>query len=182
MTHPPAPLIRPATAADADAIARIYNHYITRTVISFEEEPLSAAEVAARMAGVRGLGLPWLVVEAAAPGEGGRGAGQVVGYAYANRWRARSAYQFVAESTIYLAYDAAGRGLGRALYSALIAAVRAETALRALIACIALPNPASVGLHEALGFRHVGTHPAVGFKQGQWVDVGDWILSLHPAA
>jgi L-amino acid N-acyltransferase YncA len=173
MTHPPAPSIRPATPADAAAIAHIYNHYIAHTVITFEEAPVSAEEVAARVQGVQALALPWLVMT-----DPDNPSGALLGYAYANRWRARSAYRFTAETSVYLDPAATGRGLGLTLYSHLLSTLRATTPLHTLIAGIALPNPASVRLHERLGFQHVGTYPAVGFKFNQWIDVGDWSLEL----
>lgn len=156
--------IRDASAGDAAAIAAIYSHYIAHTAVSFELEPVDGGEMRARLQEVRTQGLPWIVAE-----EDGR----IVGYAYATRWRARAAYRESVESSVYLAPDAAGKGFGRALYDALLPALR-NAGLHTVIGGITLPNAASVALHEALGFVHVGTFREVGHKFGQRIDVGYW--------
>jgi phosphinothricin acetyltransferase len=137
-------------------------------VITFEEEPVSEAEMGRRIAEVTKRPLPWLVAEAD---------GAVVGYAYATPWRPRSAYRFSVESTVYLEAGAVGRGTGRALYAALLDDLKAR-GVHCVIGGIALPNPASVGLHERMGFRKVGHLEEVGWKQERWVDVGYWELRL----
>jgi L-amino acid N-acyltransferase YncA len=163
-----ASLVRPATAADAQDIARIYNYYVDNTVITFEEEPVSAPEMAGRIAEAQGLSLPWLVAEVDHA---------IVGYAYARRWRPRSAYRYSAETTIYLEHGHAGRRIGTMLYSALLPLLR-ERGIHVAIGGVALPNDASVALHEKLGFERVATFRQVGFKHGRWVDVGYWELLL----
>ena len=105
--------------------------------------------------------------------------GLVVGYAYATRWRARAAYRESVESSVYLAPEATGRGLGRALYDVLLPELRGS-GLHAVIGGITLPNAASVALHEALGFTHVGTFREVGYKFGRRIDVGYWQKQLRP--
>ena len=125
---------------------------------------MNAAEMQARMSAVAELGYPWLVAEAD---------DAVVGYAYANRWRERSAYRFSVESTVYLAQHASGRGLYQALFDEL-----RQRDVHVVIGGITLPNPASVALHEKMGMRKVAEFPEVGFKQGQWLDVGYWQLNL----
>ena len=150
------PLVRDATASDAEAIARIYSHYVLATTVTFEEEAVSAAEIVRRMGEVSALSLPWLVAE---------GAGRVVGYAYATRWKGRCAYRYSVETTVYLDPGETGRGVGRALCDELLARLRAAS-IHVAIAGIALPNPASVALHERLGMRRVATFREVGFKQG----------------
>lgn len=160
--------VRAVTAADAAAIAGIYNYYVANTVITFEEDPVAAPEMAARIADVQRQGLPWLVAESDA---------QVVGYSYATRWKVRSAYRHSVETTIYLRPGAEGRGVGKALYAALLPLLR-ERNVHAVIGGAALPNPASAALHEGLGFRQVGTFAQVGFKLGRWVDVAYWELIL----
>lgn len=160
--------VRSASAADADAIARIYNYYIANTVITFEEEPVSSEAMAGRVAEVQGLSLPWLVAETDR---------KVVGYAYAGKWKVRSAYRYSVETTIYLEHGRERRGLGKPLYSALLPHLRAR-GIHAVIGGVALPNEASVALHEKLGFDHVATFREVGFKHGRWVDVAYWQLVL----
>ncbi|MEO8466583.1 MAG: arsinothricin resistance N-acetyltransferase ArsN1 family B [Gammaproteobacteria bacterium] len=161
-----APTIRDCTDADVPRICDIYNHYIRETVVTFEETPIAVAEMAGRIAAIRKR-FPWLVIESE---------GAVAGYAYAGPWKTRSAYRFAIESTIYLAADALGRGLGTALYSRLLAALPQRDAHRVL-GCIALPNEASVALHEKLGFKKIGIFNEVGWKFGRWVDVGYWGLT-----
>jgi phosphinothricin acetyltransferase len=160
--------IRPATIADADAVASIYNHYVANTVITFEEEAVSAPAMASRIADVQSQDLPWLVAECD---------GELAGYSYAGRWKVRAAYRHSVESTIYLRAGCEGRGIGQSLYTALIDNLKAKR-IHAVIGGAALPNPASVALHEKLGFAHVGTFREVGFKQGRWVDVAYWQLVL----
>jgi L-amino acid N-acyltransferase YncA len=162
------PVIRSASAADALSIAAIYNHYVAATVITFEEEPIPAQAMAARISEIQALDLPWLVAELD---------GVIVGYSYANRWKARSAYRFCVESTIYLKPGSEGRGHGTRLYVALLDVLKSQR-IHAVIGGAALPNPASVALHETLGFEHVGTFRQVGFKHGRWVDVAYWQLVL----
>ena len=160
--------MRSASATDADAIARIYNYYIENTVITFEEEPVSPEAMVARVAEVQGLSLPWLVAEIDK---------KVIGYAYANKWKVRSAYRHSVETTIYLEHGHEGRGVGKTLYAALLPPLRAR-GIHAVIGGAAMPNEASVALHEKLGFDHVATFREVGFKHGRWVDVAYWQLVL----
>jgi phosphinothricin acetyltransferase len=159
--------IRPCTDADAAAVCAIYNHYIRDTVVTFEETPLEVAAMNQRIADV-GARFPWLVAEEA---------GEIVGYAYGTAWKARSAYRFTVESTVYLAPQYTGRGLGVALYSALLAELR-RGGFHSVVGCIALPNAASVALHEKLGFKKIGVFSAVGWKFDRWVDVGYWELTI----
>lgn len=164
--------MRAASAADADQIARIYNYYIENTVITFEETAVTAAEMSARMAEVQTAALPWLVAEAD---------GSVVGYSYATRWKARSAYRHSVETTIYLKNGSNGRGIGKTLYSALLEILR-QQGVHAVMGGAALPNAASVALHESLGFERVATFRQVGFKHDQWVDVAYWQLIFAPTS
>jgi len=165
----PQRIIRPARAADADAICAIYNHYIATTTISFEEAPVASAEMAQRIATVVEAGLFWLVML-----EGDT----LVGYAYATKWRVREAYRYSVESSIYMAPEHAGQGAGRQLYEALLAELR-ERDLHLVIGGIAQPNEASVRLHERLGFQKVAHFSEVGLKFGRWIDVGYWQLQLN---
>lgn len=161
-------IIRPVVAADAAAIARIYNYYIQNTVITFEEALVTAEDMAGRIADTQSLPLPWLVAEVD---------GAITGYAYARKWRPRSAYRHSVETTIYLEHGHEGRGIGKALYTALVRLVR-ERGLHVAIGGVALPNDASIALHEKLGFERVATFRQVGFKHDRWVDVAYWQLVL----
>jgi phosphinothricin acetyltransferase len=156
-------MIRPALPTDAPAIAAIYNHYVDRTPVTFEEAPVAAAEMANRMTEVLAM-LPWLVFERD---------GRVVGYAYASRWRTRSAYRFAVESTIYLEAASTGMGIGAQLYGRLLAELQ-ERSIHTVIGGITLPNAASVALHESLGFKKVAHFEQVGWKFERWLDVGYW--------
>ena len=161
--------ILPAAPAHASAIATIYNHYIVSTTVTFETERVTAADMHARIEETQSSSLPWLVAE-----EGDR----VLGYAYASKWKGRCAYRYSVESTVYLDAACIGRGIGKALYSTLIADLR-ERGMHAVIGGVALPNAASIALHEALGFRKVAHFEQVGFKQDRWIDVGYWQLLLR---
>ena len=160
--------IRDATVEDAETIAAIYKHYVLTTSISFEEVEVPAIEMAGRIADVQAAGLPWLVAEVN---------GAVVGYAYATKWRVRHAYRFSVESSVYLAPASAGQGLGTLLYRALIERLR-DSGYHLTIGGIALPNPASIALHEKLGFEKVAEFREVGFKFDRWTNVGYWQLAL----
>ena len=155
-------IIRDATDDDLAAITAIYEHHVRHGLGSFEEEPPPLAEIARRRADVLARGLPYIV----AAGAGGA----LLGYAYGAPYRARSAYRFSVEDSIYVAADHAGRGVGRALLAALIARCT-EVGYRQMVAVIGdSGNAGSIALHERLGFRRVGLLPAIGFKHGRWVD------------
>ena len=160
-------MIRPATPDDACAIVAIYNHYVATTVISFEERPVTQDEMAGRIRDVTAA-LPWLVYEAG---------GVVVGYAYATKWRVRSAYRYSAETSVYVAPGQGGKGIGSALYKNLLEELRARK-IHMAIGGIAQPNPASVALHERLGFEKVAHFKQVGRKFDRWIDMGYWELRL----
>ena len=159
--------IRVATAADAEAVAAIYAPYVMQTAISFEETAPSPAEMAARMAKVLPTH-PFLVFEES---------GRILGYAYGGAHNERAAYRWSANVSVYVAVDAHRRGIGRALYARLIDMLRRQ-GFHSLYGGITLPNAKSVGLHEAMGFTHVGIYREVGFKFGRWHDVGYWRLGL----
>jgi L-amino acid N-acyltransferase YncA len=161
--------LRDAVAADAAAIAAIYNHYVATTVISMESDPVGVGEMTRRIAEVQDAALPWLVFEED---------GAMLGYAYASKWRARPGYRHAVESSVYVAAGLRGRGIGLTLYRALIA--RLAGRFHCVIGGIALPNPASVALHERLGFCQVACFKEVGHKFGNWVDVAYWQLHLPP--
>jgi phosphinothricin acetyltransferase len=163
-----APTLRHADPArDGAACAAIYARYVTGTVATFEERAPSAEEFAGRIE--RGSRThPWLVLE---------DAGHVVGYAYASAHRERAAYRWAADVAIYVDPVQHRRGAGRRLYTALLDLLRAQ-GLRAACAGITLPNDASVALHRAVGFEHVGTYRSIGWKAGAWRDVAWWQLRL----
>lgn len=160
-------MIRDATPNDAEAIARIYNYFIEHTIVTFEETPVSAEEMSQRIRTAT-EGLPWYVFE-----EGGT----IMGYAYAGKWHGRCAYRFSAESTVYLDHQEKGRGIGSALYKKLLTELKARS-FHTVIGGIAIPNPASIALHEKFGFVKAAHYKEVGFKFGNWVDVGYWQLKL----
>lgn len=157
-------MIRSARPADAARVAEIYNHYVLGTTITFEEEVVPTAAMAGRLAEVESAALPWLVAEED---------GVVAGYAHASKWKGRCAYRFSVETTIYLDPSRVHRGLGTRLYEALIAELPSRN-LHAAMGGVALPNAASVALHEKLGFRKVAHFSEVGFKFGRWIDVAYW--------
>ena len=163
--------MRNALPADAAAVAAIYNHYVLNTTISFEEEAVDAADMAGRIADVQQGGLPWVVLTLDEV---------VVGYAYATKWRARHAYRFAVESTVYLHKDHGGKRYGAALYAYLLEQLR-QRDFHTVIGGIAQPNVASVALHEKFGFRKVAHFSEVGFKFARWIDVGYWELRLQDA-
>ncbi len=160
--------IRAATVADAESLAAIYNHYVTGTVVSLEEEAVPAREMARRIEEVGSASLPWLVAELG---------GQVVGYAYASRWKGRCAYRFSAEISVYVEPTHSRRGIGSMLYAQLFPILR-DRGVHAVIGGIALPNAASVALHEKCGLEKVAHFKEVGYKFGRWIDVGYWHRTL----
>jgi L-amino acid N-acyltransferase YncA len=164
--------IRRATAEDAAAIASIYAPYVRASVVSFETEAPDAAEMSGRIAALGDL-YPWL----AACDEDGA----MLGYAYACAFRPRPAYRFSVETTVYVAERAHGRGIGTALYGALLPLLEAQGFVQA-IGAITIPNEASIRLHEACGFVRAGTYEKVGFKLGEWRSVGLWQKALAPMA
>ncbi|HEX5155586.1 MAG TPA: arsinothricin resistance N-acetyltransferase ArsN1 family B [Ktedonobacterales bacterium] len=160
--------IRLARPDDTAAIATIYAPYVTDTVISFETVSPDEHEMAHRLAKTLAR-FPWLVAMCD---------GEVAGYAYAGQHRERAAYQWSADVSVYVHKDFQRRGIGRALYTSLFAILRALGYYN-VYAGIALPNPASVALHEAMGMTPVGVYRHVGYKGGMWHDVGWWEGSLR---
>jgi L-amino acid N-acyltransferase YncA len=164
------PLIRLAGAADAAAIAAIYAPYVEQTFVSFEEAAPDAAEMARRMAG-DGSGLhPWLAAEVD---------GRVLGFASSSPFRSRPAYRWTVETGVYLAPEAQGHGLGRRLMERMLALLTAQK-FTAVVAGITLPNPASVALHQKLGFGSCATYRDTGFKLGEWRTVQVFVRDLAP--
>lgn len=165
--------VRDAVPADAGACAGIYAPYVRQTAITFEEEPPSAPEMAGRIAEAQ-RSHAWLVL---AEGDGE----QVVGYAYAGAFAKRAAYRWAAEVSVYLAPEAAGRGYGRALYEPLFDRL-VDRGFQIAMACMTLPNDASLGLHRALGFDTVATYDDIGWKLGRWHSTAWMQKRLVPAS
>lgn len=161
-------MIRAVKPKDAAAIAEIYNHYIQYSCITFEEVSVSAIEMRKRISHVLAKDLPWLVAELD---------GMVIGYAYATKWRERSAYRHSVETTVYLSHDAKGNGIGGRLYKQLFTELR-DRGVRIAIGGITQPSLASVALHEKLGMKKVAHFERVGLKFNQWLDVGYWQIDL----
>ena len=159
--------VRDASPADAAACADIYAPYVRDTCVSFEARPPGAAEMAERIAAAQQQHA-WLVLEQD---------GQVVGYAYGGPFKARDAYRFACEVSVYLEQNSRGTGGGRTLYEALFARLR-QRGYRTLAAGMTVPNDASAALHRSLGFTLVGTWRRVGWKQGAWRDVTWFQLDL----
>lgn len=155
-------IIRTATAGDAEALAAIYGHHVLHGFGTFEEVPPSSAEMNVRRQAIADLGLPYLVAEAD---------GAVLGFAYAGPFRTRQAYRYTLEDSVYIAPDAIGRGVGRAVLSGVVSACE-TLGVRQLVAVIGdSGNAASIGLHTALGFQPAGVGHSFGFKHGRWVDI-----------
>ena len=161
--------IRAVVIDDAPAIHAIYAPYVAETVISFELSPPTVAEMAARIKKTVGK-FPWLVYVP-------DGSAEVVGYAYASAHRERAAYQWSVDVSVYVSPQHQRRNIGRGLYTALFELLRAQGFVNAY-AGIALPNAGSVGVHEAVGFVPLGVYREVGYKLGDWHDVGWWSLRL----
>jgi phosphinothricin acetyltransferase len=168
---PIAAVIRSARETDAPAMLEIYRHYVEGSVVSFETEVPSVDEYITR---VRKYLAGWAGVVAEAEN------GQLLGYAYGSSHRERAAYKWSVETTVYVAPRAQRSGIGRRLYAKLIPMLVAAGYCNAY-AGVAQPNPASVGLHQAVGFRPIGTFPRVGYKFGQWHDVAWFYLALRDA-
>jgi len=155
-------IVRAATEADAEALAAIYGHHVLHGFGTFEETPPTAEEMERRRAAILGHGLPYLLAE---------DAGRVLGFAYAAPFRPRAAYRYTVEDSVYVAPDAVGQGVGRAVLSEVIAMCMA-LGVRQLVAVIGdSQNVASIGLHRALGFEPAGVGKSFGFKHGRWVDI-----------
>ncbi len=169
----PITIVRPADPdGDAVAVAAIYRPAVLASIATFEEVPPEAAEMANRMRTTVAR-MPWLVAT--------EGSGEVIGYAYAGPHHARAGYRWSVNISVYVAEAARRRGVGRALYDGLLPILRRQEFVN-VYAGVALPNPASVALHEGIGMRHVATYPRVGYKFGAWRDVAWYGLRLADPA
>ncbi len=162
-------MIREAKDQDAEAIAEIYNYYICNTVITFEEENLNPSDLVDRIQKVQESGYSWLVAE---------DKGKVIGYAYSSKWSDRAAYKNTAEVSVYLSPHIKSKGWGTKLYEALFSRLR-ERSIHVVIGGITLPNPASIAIHEKFGMEKVAHFKQVGYKYGEWLDVGYWQVQLN---
>lgn len=158
-------IIRSVELTDASSIAKIYNHYVNESSITFEESSVDKAEMASRISETKEQGMPWLVAEDDQK--------TCLGYCYASKWKGRCAYRFSVEVTVYLHPDHVGIGTGTNLYRVLFDILKSLD-FHTVIGGIALPNSASVRLHEKFGMKKVAQFEQVGFKFGDWVDVGYW--------
>jgi phosphinothricin acetyltransferase len=161
--------LRAASPSDAASILAIYVPYVVASAVSFELEPPSLKDMKARIVGAEDK-YPWIVAV-------DEESDVILGYAYAAPFRARLAYRYAVEASIYIAGDFQGRGVGRQLYAALLHTLEAQGYTQA-IAAITLPNDHSIKLHEAVGFRRAGVYREVGYKNGRWLDVGLWQREL----
>lgn len=160
-------MIRSVTNEDAKQICDIYNYFIKNTIITFEEDAVSQIEMEKRISEIT-ASLPWFVYEEN---------NQIIGYAYASKWKGRCAYRFSAESTVYIKNEVIGMGIGTQLYKKLIDELHNKN-IHAVIGGVALPNARSQKLHKKLGFKKVARFYEVGFKCNKWIDVEYWELIL----
>jgi len=160
-------MIRPATAEDAARLCEIYNHYVLTDVATFEEEPVPVEEMRQRIDDVQKQSV-WLVYE---------DRGQVIGYAYAGKWKARAAYRHSVELSVYLSPDQQGQGIGKQLYADLLRRLR-ERDVHSVVGGVAGNNEASMALHRSFGFEKVACFRDVGHKFGRWIDVTYFQLLL----
>jgi len=161
-------MIRPAQISDAKQIARIYNYYIEHSTHTFEEEVLEVTSIESKIENIIPH-LPWLVYEEE---------GKILGYAYATKWRVRTAYRFSVECSVYVDKNHFKKGIGRNLYESLFEILKDKN-IHLVIGGITLPNDASVILHEKMGFEKVAHFKEVGYKFNKWLDVGYWQLKLQ---
>ncbi len=156
-------IVRAVTEDDASAICAIYNPFVANTAITFEALEVSEFEMQSRIRAIT-QSKPWLVLETQ---------GYIAGFAYSCSWKQRSAYRKTEETTIYIGNEFQNRGFGKVLYGALLDQLIRQDC-HTVLGCIALPNQASVGLHQYFGFRKVGHFNEVGYKFGRWIDIGYW--------
>jgi phosphinothricin acetyltransferase len=158
-------MIRDVQLTDAKAICDIYNYYITDTVVTFEETALASNDIEKRILALQADNYPWLVAL--------NDSGQLIGYAYAAKWRERFSFRFTAEVTVYLSPHHSGKGVGSSLYQALFLVLK-HRGIHRVIGGITLPNRESVALHEKFSMTKVAHFNEVGLKFNRWLDVGFW--------
>jgi len=160
-------MIREVTLSDANAVCEIYNEYLAKTIITFEETPVTVEEMMTRIVTIT-KNYPWLVYEEN---------GNVVGYIYACKWKERSAYRYSVELGIYINSKYVGKGIGSKLMKEILNLLRSKS-IHSVIYGVSLPNEASIALCEKFGFEKIGEFKEVGFKFDKWIDVGYWELKL----
>jgi L-amino acid N-acyltransferase YncA len=160
-------MIRTVKLTDAKDICEFYNHYIEKTIITFEEEPVIISEMETRISEISAR-FPWIVFEEN---------DQIVGYSYASDWKSRCAYRYSVESSVYILPSFTNRGIGSRLYEELIFRL-SNMNIHSVIGGIALPNIPSIKLHEKFGFEKVAQFKEVGRKLQKWIDVGYWQLVM----
>jgi L-amino acid N-acyltransferase YncA len=163
-------MIRSVKYTDASRLVDIYNYYIANSTATFETDPISSDQLLSRIKGIEKNSLPWLVAEDES--------GNILGYAYASKWKERSAYKHSVEITVYLDHNLPAQGLGSQLYTALFRNLK-TLAIHAAIGGISLPNEASIALHEKFGMKKVAHFSEVGKKFGNCIDVGYWQVLLN---
>ena len=164
-------VIRPIKTEDITTVIDIYNHYIENSIATFETENVSYKEMLARIIKVQQDNFPWVVITDEFE--------EVIGYAYASKWRERFAYSFSVEITVYISKNHAGKGLGTKLYSYLFSELK-HLGIHSVISGITLPNAESIKLHEKFGMTQVANFKEVGFKFNRWLDVGYWQGFISP--
>ncbi len=161
--------IKPTSSQHLSEICNIYNHYINHTCYTFEEVEWTIKDIEHKFLNITDANYPFFTCF-----DGDK----IVGYYYLSSWNFRSAYNTTAEVTIYLHPESIGKGYGKAMYSHLIKNID-NTRFHSIIACITIPNEASVALHEKFGFKKVSFFPEIGYKHSRWCDVGHWQLILR---
>lgn len=160
-------MIRKVTIEDAQQLVDIYNHYVLNTVVTFDDVPFTVDAFKEKIESIHTV-YPFLVFEEN---------NNILGYAYANKWREKPAYKFTVESTVYLHHEAIGKQIGSKLYTGLLKLLR-EQDYHVVVGGLTLPNEASVKLHEKFGFAQVSHYKEVGLKFNKWLDVGFWQLTF----
>jgi phosphinothricin acetyltransferase len=163
-------MIRSVKHSDASRLVDIYNYYIANSTATFETEPVSSEQMISRIKNIEENLLPWLVTEDKN--------GNILGYAYASKWKERNAYKHSVEITVYLDHNIPAQGLGTQLYTALFGNLK-NLDIHAAMAGISLPNEASIALHEKFAMHKVAHFQEVGKKFGKWIDVGYWQVVLN---
>lgn len=160
-------MIRPVNINDAQELLEMYNYYVINTTVNFDIEPLSLKTFTDKL-NIITADYPFIVLEEN---------NEILGYAYGSRFRPRAAYNYVAESTVYVKHTAHGKQIGSKLYAELIKLLK-ETDLHTVLGVLTIPNEASIKLHEKFGFEQVANLKEVGLKFGEWQNVGIWQLKL----